>query len=352
MIRRSDERERLTAIVDGLHVIADALRAGESLRQALMRTAREPRSPFRGVAAALAAGRPLVLALHAESHAGHDADLASALCVLAVHADAGGDPLPAVKSLSDRLARRMTAREEAWALTTQARLGARAILLLTPIFLVLVSLSDPGGAIASLTQPGTRVVVLFGLVLQGVGALWIRTIVGGIGASRPVSNIPVLRAVRAMAAGRPRSPIDREVAETSETVALALDAGLSATAAITAVAPYASGTFGERIRVAVADRARPLSDAIAAVTEDLPSDAAQRFARAVASSADLGVPLAPSLRSLSDDIRERTSLSLTEDARKASIRVLVPLGVVVLPAFVLACLVPLFVGGLSAVAGH
>src|SRR5438094_851890 len=67
--------------------------------------------------------------------------------------------------------------------------------------------------------------------------------------------------------------------------------------------------------------------------------APDRFARAFASSASLGVPLASRLRALSDDIRDRSSVRLAEDVRRASMRVLLPLSLLVLPAFVLACLV-------------
>jgi hypothetical protein len=65
----------------------------------------------------------------------------------------------------------------------------------------------------------------------------------------------------------------------------------------------------------------------------------------------LGVPLAPRLRSLADEINERTIHEQSEDVRRASVRVLIPLGLLILPAFVLSCLVPLLVGGLSGIAG-
>ena len=57
------------------------------------------------------------------------------------------------------------------------------------------------------------------------------------------------------------------------------------------------------------------------------------------------------LRAVADDVRDAMSIRFTEDVRRASMRVLLPLGVLVLPAFVLACLVPLFIGGLQGIAG-
>jgi len=90
---------------------------------------------------------------------------------------------------------------------------------------------------------------------------------------------------------------------------------------------------------------------LAEVVASLDGDAPDRFARAFVWSAELGVPLSDSLRALADDVRDAVSLRFAEDVRRASMRVLVPLGVLVLPAFVLACLVPLFLGGLQGLAG-
>src|SRR5204862_7362251 len=70
------------------------------------------------------------------------------------------------------------------------------------------------------------------------------------------------------------------------------------------------------------------------------------------SSVTLGVPLAPTLRVLADDVRQQYAIGLGEDVRRASMRVLIPLAVVVLPASVLACLVPLFARGLQGISGQ
>jgi Flp pilus assembly protein TadB len=352
MTKRTRERKRIASIVDDLQAIVDRLRSGESLRHALMCCAGDQGSPLRPVATALAAGQPLGLALRTMATTCGDADLASVCCVLSVHAEAGGDPTLAVRALADRLARRIAAREEARALTTQARLGARAILLLTPAFLLLVALSDPRGAVSYLTQPQTRAALIAGLLLQGVGAIWIGAIVNGVGATSSRSaRVPLLRAVRAIFTGRSRPTIDAECAEVADTIAFALDAGLSPTASLAAVAPTAHGAFGVSLREAVARVGVPLHESVASATSGLESEGATRFARAFAWSAELGVPLADAMRALSDDLRERAALHFSEDIRRASIHVLMPLGVLVLPAFVLACLVPLFVGGLQGIAG-
>lgn len=351
MRRRDATRARARALIDALNAVADALRSGASLRQALGGATREPSSPFHPVATALEAGHPLAPTLHAAT-AGEDADLASACCVLAVHAETGGDPLPACRALADRVARRQASRDEARALTTQARLGARTILLLTPAFLLLVGASDPRGLADWFADPRTRVAIVSGLLLQALGGWWISSIVGAASGSPSfASRVPLLRAVRALLVGRPAPTGDEQVASCAEIVALVLAAGVSTTSALSSVARFARGPFGDALRTAIGRPEVPVSDALhdAVATLELPS--AERFARSVAASTELGVPLAPSLRVLADDLRDHAGLRLAEDIRRASIRVLVPLGALVLPAFVLACLVPLFVGGLDGLAG-
>ena len=158
--RRRVERARTRALIDGLNAISDALRSGASLRQALCGVAGEAPSPFAAIAQALRDGSPLVGTLHVASASAPDADLAMACCVLAVHAEAGGDPLPACRALVDRIAERQSRKDTTRALTTQARLGARTILLLTPAFLLLVALTDPGGAVRWFADPKTRSAVV------------------------------------------------------------------------------------------------------------------------------------------------------------------------------------------------
>jgi tight adherence protein C len=165
------------------------------------------------------------------------------------------------------------------------------------------------------------------------------------------ADVPFLRAVRAAVAGRAKSGVPTEVAEAAETTAFALDAGLAPSAALAAVAPYAPGSFGEALRHAASDVRSVPHAAVRDALTTLDDQAAGRFAAAYESSISLGVPLASALRTLSDDLNEQESIRLAGDIRRASVRVLVPLGLLVLPAFVLACLVPLFVGGLEGITG-
>ena len=352
MFRRHVQTAR--PLADALESIGDRLVAGNSLRQAItFAVVDDDADAFRGVTDALDAGRPIVDALRdlATAKRDDDPDLSAACCVLAMHASLGGDPTPACRALANRLLRRDGARAEAKALTTQTRLGARAILLLTPAFLLLVSFTDPRGPVHAIFDPRVRAAVALGLFLQCLGAAWISAIVGGVagGASR-LQRVPVLRAAHAIVAGRGKTSGDDAWAEGAELFAFALEAGLSPSTAVNEIAPFAGGSFGSAIRPLVTDPPSPIATVADALT-DTGSDTGRRFARSLRWSTELGVPLAPAMRALAADLHDADRLRLTTDVRKASIKVLLPLGVLILPAFVLACLVPLFVGGMSSLAG-
>jgi len=346
MIRRRHEPD----VVAAMSSVVDGLRSGLSLRHAVLRTAGTDGSPLAPIAPALDAGRPLSDVLRTAAAQVEDADVRCALSVLAAHADAGGDPVPAVSALATRLRRRQAARREARALTTQARLGARAMLLLTPGFWLLLFSSDARHTLAALSKSGPRTAVVGGVVLQLLGAFWIGAIVNraaGSSAKRSWTDLPFIRAIGAVAGGRAQSDKGDEVADAAETIAFVLDAGRSPSGALDAVAGLMRGEIGERLeaarsRIRAGDR---LVDAIRA------SDLEPRLVDAFEASVTLGVPLAPALRDLADDLRERAAADLNENVRRASVRVLVPLGLLVLPAFVLSCLVPLFAGGLVGLSG-
>lgn len=334
--------------------IADELRSGRGLREAVVRVAsKREGSSLAHLAPALMSGR-LGPTLRRAAASTEDRDLGSALCVLAVHADAGGDPIPALRALADRLRGRAAARREARALTTQARMGARVILLLTPCFWLLLLAGDPGGTVSTFAHPSTRGAIALGVALQVLGGVWIAGIVGGVArAGGGLRRLPVVRAAWAMVVGRERDGSVVHLAETAETAGFLLDAGLSPRQAIALLARTVGGGVGARLRrveVAVASGSR-LHEALTDAFADTGEEAGARFADAFGVSSALGVPLAPRLRALADDLRRRTDAELSEDVRRASVRVLAPLGVFILPAFVLACLVPLLAGGLGGLTG-
>jgi len=224
------------------------------------------------------------------------------------------------------------------------------MLLLTPGFWLLLVTSDARHTLSALTKPGPRTTVVLGVVLQLIGAVWIGAIVNrAAGTSRSArwTQLPVLRAGTALVGGRTGGTGADAIADAAETIAFVLDAGRSPSGALQTVAPLVPGEAGARLQ-ATSARIRAGARLVEAM-RDCELDA--RLVDAFDASVSLGVPLAPSLRDLADDVRERASMDLNENVRRASVRVLLPLGLLVLPAFVLSCLVPLFAGGLVGLSG-
>lgn len=316
-------------LAEDLRALCDELRGGASLRQALERSADASTLGF--LREPLASGRALPEVLREAAAQAREPALAEALLVLAIQAGAGGDPIPAVAAVEARLRRRLLQEREARALTAQARMSARTVLAIGPGFLALLVLLDPGAMWRVLSRPEGRVLLALGLLLQAAGAVWVARIVRNATRDRSGGRAP-------------------EVAEGAETLAALLEAGLSTARSLEVLASVGSGGLGESLR-RVRDRIRAGAGATEAVASVLGSDddpSTVRLAR-VLEGARLGVPLAAPLRALAAEIREIEVSRTAEAVREASVRVLLPLGLLILPAFVLTCLVPLLLGGLEGI---
>lgn len=348
MSRRPGAEE---AVADALREVRDGLAGGLSVRRALLRAGSDPASPLHDAARILASGAGLDPALRQAAHRAADPEVGASLLVLRVHTRSGGDPLPALAAAEERLRRRAAALRERRALTTQARLSARAILLLAPGFLALLLAVDPGGTWSVLSRPEVLVLVGLGLGLQVLGGVWIGRIVRGPRPGSWASGVPVLRAVARLVGGPADAvPLADEVVRAAEVMALVLDAGPSPLQALRLTASIVPGSFGDGLRRAAGrlragGRARGVLSALEA---ELPEPGVRRFVRLV-DAGGLGLPLASALRRLAADLEEDRRFAAAEHARAASVRVLVPLGLLVLPAFVLTCLVPLLLAGLGGI---
>lgn len=360
--RSRDAVASLEATVDALRAVRDGLRARLSLSQAVLRAAGANGSPLAHLVPSLVSGCSLADVLETAAGGVPEPDLAFSLLVLAVQARVGGDPAPAVASLESRARRRAAAVREARALTTQARLSARALMALTPGFLILLTALDPRGMWESVSRAGPRAALAGGFALQALGAAWMTRIVsspmrrdrddkpGGLRAR--LDRVPVVRALLVLARGRRRSREPDDVGYAAELAAMLLEAGLTPARAIELAAPAVPGSFGDALRE-VERRVRAGSrrgDALGVLASPRTSPESRRFAEALSAGTTLGVPLADTLRAMARDIAESQDAATAEQVRAASLKVLVPLGLLVLPAFVLTCLVPLFLNGLREIA--
>ena len=172
------ESERDEQLVDVVTSITAAIRAGQSVPQALSFAAAETRRPLRAslerLDAAIDLGVPLDDAIGSWTREVDTGDARLLAGVLTLHRRSGGD-LPAVlDEVAGTLRERRAAVREVHALTAQARLSG-TILGVLPFgffaFLWLTSRSEIEGAFRSTAGV---IAIGLGLVLEGLAFVWIR----------------------------------------------------------------------------------------------------------------------------------------------------------------------------------
>lgn len=149
---------------------------------------------------------------------------------------------------------------------------------------------------------------------------------------------------------RPSTTETQQVALAADLVVAALDAGAPLRSALRAVAEALGGDVGAALDAALR-RLDLGADAASAVETPAMAEPMARLARAVARAAQTGMPPAQVLRGVAE--RERASITSARlsRARAAGSLAAVPLGLLVLPAFVLVAVVPTVIGALSSVLG-
>ena len=137
-----------------------------------------------------------------------------------------------------------------------------------------------------------------------------------------------------------------------ELIVIAVRAGATPAAALTLVAPNAPiplraalGEVEHRMR-----RGQRLADALPALVEQLGPDA-NVFVDALATADRYGLPLAPVLDRLADDIRAERRRRAESQARTLPVKLAFPLVMCTLPSFVLLAIVPALLGAVSTLRG-
>jgi tight adherence protein C len=153
----------------------------------------------------------------------------------------------------------------------------------------------------------------------------------------------VLRARRARR--RPTEALRRSLPEAIDLLGLAVAAGLTVPLAVAAVARRHDGPMAPELARVVEDagQGRRWADALDDAAVRLGPDARPVLAALVASER-YGAPLADALVVLAAEARADRRRRAEEAARRIPIRLLFPLVLCVLPAFVLLTLAPLLAG--------
>jgi tight adherence protein C len=170
-------------------------------------------------------------------------------------------------------------------------------------------------------------------------------------AREAIRGIPAVRQARERERlARRRSACLREMPTLIDVLTLGLSAGLSFDASLSLYCDRyqteLSQAFSEAMlswRMGVTSR----EEALEAMACELGVDALARFASVVGESLDFGSPLASALEVQAKAIRDEQRAQVEEEIEKAPVKMLVPLGVLVVPAMLLAILGPLLASAAS-----
>lgn len=145
---------------------------------------------------------------------------------------------------------------------------------------------------------------------------------------------------------RRRARIEAELPHVVDLMTAAMAAGTAPTTALSLVAKAVDGPTGEELRPWVTRLALG-TDPVAVWASMARHPQLGRLGVTLLRSAESGAPVAAALLRLSEDLRARRRAAVEERVRQVEVRAAVPLGVCLLPAFVLVGVVPLVAGSVS-----
>ena len=153
---------------------------------------------------------------------------------------------------------------------------------------------------------------------------------------------------RRVAKRRREGEVAAALPDVVDLLCLCAGAGLTVPLAVERVAPHVKGTVGEGLLrvVAEVDRGRRWADALG----DLPRSVGEPMrtvSAALVAAERHGTPLGPILERVAAELRGERRRAAEAAARRVPVRLLFPLVMCVLPAFVLLTLAPLIAGALG-----
>jgi tight adherence protein B len=179
----SRRRRRVAALAEeqlreAVTIIAAGIRAGLSIRRALGEAARDAESPLREELARLldrlSVGEPIDLALEELAKRLILPDAWLLVNALAIHRRSGGDLPVLLDQVADIIGARLESRRHVRALTAQGRASGAVLAVLPVAFVALLSGTGGDGLGAFYRTSTGSVLLLGGLVLEGLGFAWIR----------------------------------------------------------------------------------------------------------------------------------------------------------------------------------
>lgn len=202
---------------------------------------------------------------------------------------------------------------------------------------------DPSAA-----SPLQRYALLWGVVGGGGVALLLGGLVGlAAGVATAVLLVRTVRRAETPAARRRREELEAALPAVVDLVAAALAAGAAPGPALAVVSRSWGGAVAHELD-RVVRRLALGADPVTVWTELAAHPQWGPLGRALARATDSGSSIADALHALGSDLRRSAQAQAQARARSVGARAAVPLGVCLLPSFVLVGVVPMIVAGLGA----
>lgn len=154
----------------------------------------------------------------------------------------------------------------------------------------------------------------------------------------------VARALERGGSARRREACERQMPEFLDILALGLAAGLSFDASLEQYCARRSGVLAREVRSALGlwqMGVEGRADALDGLARRVGSPSLERFCAAVREALAFGAPLAATLERQAGTLREEQRVRTEERIEEVPVRMLVPLGTLVVPAMLLAIMGPL-----------
>ena len=136
--------------------------------------------------------------------------------------------------------------------------------------------------------------------------------------------------------------IDRDVPNMIDQVVVTLEAGVGFASSLQLAAERLSGPLGVEMRLTLQEQRMglPLSESLVHLRDRVDSVNVRSFTRAVTQGERLGVSIGSIMRDLAVDMRKRRRQAAEEKARKAPVKILIPLVFCIMPSIFIVLLGP------------
>jgi tight adherence protein C len=139
-----------------------------------------------------------------------------------------------------------------------------------------------------------------------------------------------------------REAIDYELPEMIDLFVVAIEAGVSLAAAIRIAAREIPGPLGQELRLTLQEQNLGLSTEEALENLGVRADSPnmRMFVRSIVQGETLGISIGQIMRNLSDEMRKRRKAKAEERARKAQVKMVFPLVLLIFPAMFVVLVLP------------